>query len=105
MQGESLRRGSTVEQAGLASRGRREPEVRPAAAIEAAPPCRARDDAKLNEEGLDDALDRVARLAEAGGERFDAHRSAAIKIGDHRQIAPVHRVEPEPVDFEPVERL
>ena len=37
--------------------------------------------------------------------RFDADRAAAVKVGDHRQIAPVHRVEPERVDLQPVERL
>ena len=54
--------------------------------------------------GLDHVLDRVARLGKAGGEGFDPDRAAAVEVGDHQQIAPVHRVEPEAVDFEPVQR-
>src|SRR5262245_49940136 len=74
-----------------------------AAAVEAATACRAGDEAKLNEEGLDDVLDRVPGLGEAGGQRLDADRPTAVEVGDHRQIAPVHGVEAEAVDFEPVE--
>ena len=38
------------------------------------------------------------------GEGFDPDRAAAVEVGDHREIAAVHRVEPETVDLEPVER-
>ena len=31
-------------------------------------------------------------------------RPAAVKVGDHGQIAPVHRIEAQPVDFEPGQR-
>ena len=55
--------------------------------------------------GLDHVLDRVARLAEARGERFDADRAAAVKVGDHGQIAPVHRVEAKRIDLQPRQRL
>ncbi len=37
-------------------------------------------------------------------QRLDAHRPAAINIGDHRQIAPVHRIETQMIDLQPVER-
>ena len=76
----------------------------PAAPVEAAPSCRAGDEAKLNEVGLDHILERVARLAEARGERLDPDRAAAVEVGDHHQVAPVHRVEAETVDLQPVER-
>src|SRR6185369_2565311 len=78
--------------------------MRIAAAVKATPACRAGDEAKLNEEGLDHVLDRVARFAEASRECLNADRSAAVEVGDHRQVAPVHRVEAKRVDLEPVER-
>ena len=40
-----------------------------------------------------------------GGERLHADRSAAIQIGDHGQIAPVHRVETKRVDLQPRQRF
>ena len=40
----------------------------------------------------------------AGGERLDPDRAAAVEIGDHRQVAAVHRVEAERVDLQPRQR-
>ena len=74
-----------------------------AAAVQTPSSCRASDEAELNEEGFDDVLDRVARLGKACRQSLDADRSAAIEIGDHGQIAPVHGVEAEAVDLQPVE--
>src|SRR3569623_3698209 len=93
-----------VEQTYQRRRGRVQPEMFPATGIEAASPRGAGDQAELDEIGLDHLLDRVARFAEARGERLHPDRAAAIDVGDHRQVTPVHRVEPEAVDLEPVER-
>ncbi len=76
-----------------------------AATVETAASCGPRDEAQLNEKRLDHVLDRVARLAEAGGERLHADRTTAVEVGDHRQIAAVHRVEAQCVDLEPGQRF
>jgi hypothetical protein len=65
---------------------------------------RALNEAALDQKRLDDVLDRVARLRERRGNRLDADRAAAIVLGDQREIAAVHRVEPGGVDFEMAER-
>ncbi len=54
---------------------------------------------------LDHVLDRVAQFAQAGGERLHADRAAAVEVGDHGRIAPVHRIEAEMVDLEPRQGL
>ncbi len=64
----------------------------------------AGDHADLDQIGLDHFLDRVARFGQARGERLHADRTAAIDVGDHRQVTPVHRVEAERVDLKPGER-
>ena len=69
------------------------------------PARRALQKALLDQIGLDDLLDRVARLGQRRGDRLDADRPAAVILGDRRQIAPVQRIEPARVDFEPLERL
>ena len=43
---------------------------------------RALDEALLDEEGLDDLLDGVARLRQRRGDRLDADRPAAEALGD-----------------------
>ena len=68
------------------------------------PARRALDEALLDQERLDDVLDGVARLRKPGGDGFDADRPAAVILGDHAQIAPVHGVEAGGVDFEFAER-
>src|SRR5262245_37569753 len=47
------------------------------------------DEPLLDQERLDDVLDRVARLADRGGDRLDADRPAAEAFGDQRQVAAV----------------
>ena len=59
----------------------------------------------LDQIGLDDVLDGVARLRQRGGERLDADRAAAVVHRDGREIAPVHGVEAGGVDFQRGERL
>src|ERR1043165_7676813 len=66
---------------------------------------RALQEAFLNEERLDDLLDRVARLRQRGGERLHADRPAAVVLGDGREIAAVHGVEARGVDLELQQRL
>ena len=66
---------------------------------------RALDEALLDQERLDDLLDRVARLGERRGDGLDADRTAAEAFGDELEIAAVERVEAERVDLEPAERL
>src|SRR5260370_42703302 len=47
---------------------------------------RALQETALNQERLDDVLDRVARLGQRGRERLDPDRSAAVMHGDRREI-------------------
>src|SRR4051794_8046039 len=76
-----------------------------AAAVEGAPSCGPGDEAELNEKRLDYVLDRVARLTETCSESLHADRAAAVEVGDHSQIAPVHCVETQRIDLEPRQRL
>ena len=99
-----LRRCSLIEHSGLAALRLRQSQVGVAAAIEAAPSCRAGDEAQLNEIGLDHILDGVAWLGETRGKRLHPHWAPAVKVGDHRQVSPVHRVEAKAVDLEPRQR-
>ena len=62
---------------------------------------RALHEALLDQEGLDDLLDRVARLRERRGDGLDADRAAAEALGDQAEIAPVELVEAERIDLEP----
>src|SRR5688572_33341672 len=93
-----------IEQPVLGAARRRQAEMGPAAAVEAASASSTGDKAQLDEEGLDHLLDRVARLAEAGGERLDPDRAAFVDVGDHVEVAAVHRVEAELVHLHPGER-
>src|SRR5574338_540211 len=95
----SLGGSSRIEQAGLRAGWWIEAEVGVSAAVQTAPSCRASNEAKLNEVRLDHVLDCVARLAEPGGQRLHPDWAAAVKVGDHRQVSPVHRVEAERVDL------
>ena len=61
---------------------------------------RTLDEALLDQIGLDDVLDGVARFRQAGGDGLDADRAAAEIARDHRQVAPVERVEAERVDLQ-----
>src|SRR4029077_7318844 len=65
---------------------------------------RALHKAKLDEIGLDDVLDRIARLGERGGDGLDSDWTAAELEGDGVQITPIHLVEPNDVDVEELER-
>src|SRR5262245_41687055 len=69
------------------------------------PPTRsALHEALLDEIGLDNLLDRIARLAERGGDGFDPHWAAVIALRDKRKITPVEGIEPALVHFQPCER-
>src|SRR5580704_16792832 len=69
-----------------------------------APARRALHEAKLDEIGLDDVLDRIARLGERGGDGLDSDRAATELDGDHVEITSIHLVEPNDVDVEQLER-
>src|SRR5580692_11148344 len=69
-----------------------------------APARRALHEAKLDEIGLDDVLDRVAGLGERGGDGLDPDRTAAELDGDYVEITAIHLVEPNDVDVEQLER-
>ena len=73
-----------------------------AAPVQAPPPCRAGDEAELNEKGFDHFFKRVARFGKARGQRLDPNRPAAREVGDHGQVTAIDRVEAERVDFQPV---
>ena len=57
---------------------------------------RALDEALLDQIGLDDLLERVARLAEGGGDGFDADRAAIVEFGNGGEVAPIELVEADP---------
>ncbi|MGY4509803.1 hypothetical protein ACVIN2_003257 [Bradyrhizobium sp. USDA 3650] len=61
--------------------------------------------ATLDQIGLDDVLDRVARLGQCGGHRLDADRAAAIVLRDGGEVAAVHRIEAGGVDLERAQRV
>src|SRR5690349_6008342 len=54
----------------------------------------------LDQKWLDDLLDGIARLGQRGGERLNADRTAAVVLGDGREVAAVHRVEACRIDLE-----
>src|SRR5579871_6688237 len=54
----------------------------------------------LDQERLDDLLDRVARLRQRRRDGLDPDRAAAVVGRDEVEIAPVHRVESGGVDLE-----
>src|SRR5690606_4302530 len=84
---------------------RRQAEVLESLRRQHPPARRALDEALLDEIGLDDLFDRVARLAQPRRDRLDADRPAAVVLGDVGQIPPVEHVEPALIDVEPEERL
>ncbi|MGY3424773.1 hypothetical protein ACVWZW_005248 [Bradyrhizobium sp. F1.13.4] len=61
--------------------------------------------AALDQIGLDDVLNRIARLGQRGGHRLDADRAAAIVLRDGREIAAVHGIEAGGVDLERAQRV
>ena len=69
-----------------------------------APARRAADEALLQQEGLDDLLQRVARLGQGGRQRLDADRAAVVVPGDAGEIAVVERIEALAVDLELLQR-
>ncbi len=70
-----------------------------------APARRALDEALLDEIGLDNVLDRIARLGKTRRDRLDANGPAAEVDRDHVEIAPVELVEAETVHMQPRQRL
>ena len=56
--------------------------------------------AALNEIGLDDVLDGIARLRQRRRHGLDADRPTAVVQRDGREIAPVHRVETGGIDLQ-----
>src|SRR5690606_15044425 len=65
----------------------------------------AGDEAELDQEGFDHIFDRIPRLGKPGSEGFYANRTSLVGLGNHGEVAAVHRVEAERIDFEPGERL
>src|SRR6266700_1580217 len=65
---------------------------------------RALHQALLDQIGLDDFLDSIARFAERRRQSLDAHRPAIEAFSDQREIAPVEGVESALVDLQPRER-
>src|SRR5215216_2325993 len=54
----------------------------------------------LDQERLDDVLDGIARLGKSRRDGLDPDRTAAVIHRDHLEIAPVHGVEADGVDFQ-----
>src|ERR1700686_5584370 len=61
--------------------------------------------AALNQERLDDVLDRVARLRQRRGHGLYSDRAAAVIDRDGRKITPVHGVEAGGIDLQRAERV
>ena len=66
------------------ARGRREAEMAEGVGRQHAAARRALDEALLDQERLDDVLDRVARLRQRRRDRVDADRPAAVVVRDQR---------------------
>src|SRR5580704_11459188 len=62
-------------------------------------------EASLNKKGFDNVLDPIARLGQRGGDRLDPGRAAAEREGDRLKIAAVHRIEPDRIDVEEMQRF
>src|SRR5690606_18728639 len=69
------------------------------------PARRALQKALLDKIGLDNILNRVARLRQPCGNRFDADRPAAEIARDHVEIAPVELIEATMIDLQPRQSL
>ena len=69
-----------------------------------APARRAADEALLQQERLDDLLQRVARLRQGRRQRLDADRAAVVVAGDAGEVAVVERIEALAVDLELAQR-
>src|SRR3546814_20234623 len=59
-------------------------------------------EALLDQVGLDDVFQRVARLGQGGGAGLDADRTALEIAGDDPEIAAVHGSQPAGIDLEPL---
>src|SRR3954447_25300467 len=66
---------------------------------------RALNETLLNHERLDDLFDGVTRLRQRGRNGLDADRTATVVLGNHREVTPVHGVEPGGIDLERLQRL
>src|SRR5215471_6751506 len=80
--------------------GRRQAEMNIGLRRQHPPARRALHEALLDEIGLDDLLDRVARLAERGGDGLDPDGAAGIALGNERKIPPVEGIESALVHFQ-----
>src|SRR6266545_1095540 len=69
------------------------------------PARRPLDEAELQQEGLEDVLDRLGLLAERDRERGQPDRAPAELVHDRAEQLAVHALEPELVDLEQVQRL
>src|SRR5579872_5865225 len=56
----------------------------------------------LDQEGLNDVFQGVARLGQCGSEGIHTHRAAIVVVDDHREVSAVHLVETGLVHFEPL---
>src|SRR2546423_9475563 len=75
------------------ARGLGQPEMAEGVAGDQPAARRALQEAALDQVGLDDVFDGVARLRQRGRERLDPDRTAAVVHRDRREIAAVHGVE------------
>src|SRR5688500_10322751 len=66
---------------------------------------RALDEALLDQIGLDDFLECVARLAERRGHRLDSYRTAIVELRYNIEVAAIQLVESARIDVEPQQRL
>src|SRR6266478_9883907 len=59
----------------------------------------------LDQERLDDVLDRIARLRQRRGHGLYSHRTATVIHRDGREITPVHGIEAGGIDLQRAERV
>src|SRR6266516_931896 len=85
--------------------GRRKPEVSVCPRRRAAAARGAGEEALLHQERLVHLLERPRVLAHGGGDRGESYGTAVELLDDRLEDPPVHVVEPELVDVEPLQRL
>src|SRR5213593_3575602 len=89
----------------LGGPGRREPEVSVRPRRRAAAARGAGEETLLHQERLVHLLERPRVLAHGGGDRGESYGTAVELLDDRLEDPPVHVVEPELVDVEPLQCL
>src|SRR5690606_14558299 len=74
-----------------------ESQMHPCPARQAAPPRRPLYETLLDEIGLDNIFNRIARFGKGCRYRLNSHRSAAEIFGNHGKVTPIKLIEAKPI--------